>query len=259
MLIFLFSIFGFLAACWAIYRIFSRKAASQVRIKELFKAWDANMPREIKEHRSDFPSSRPSDVTPSISDTSHLTLESSGPSGTTPLPVVGGKLDQLGLFGTDDGVEPASFEKSRSMSVDDKPRKANRLLLRIYLGHLDGSALDGALLVSSLNKAGLIYGDMEIFHFCDNEHETSAIFSAASMLEPGTFDLGKLELLRTPGIVLFMSEKSDFNTIKNFELMLEKATTIALILKVELFSAPGSLWTVEHEKKIFNQLGLLNE
>ncbi|MCK5394440.1 MAG: cell division protein ZipA C-terminal FtsZ-binding domain-containing protein [Gammaproteobacteria bacterium] len=59
----------------------------------------------------------------------------------------------------------------------------------------------GAHINSSAQAMGLTFGDMNIFHFKDNDRN---VFSLANMLEPGSFDPDTIHDLRTTGLTVFM-------------------------------------------------------
>jgi cell division protein ZipA len=61
--------------------------------------------------------------------------------------------------------------------------------------------LDGAKLLESLQAESLEHGKYNVFH---RRHDDGAhVFSVASMVEPGTFDLDTMSETQYPGITLF--------------------------------------------------------
>jgi cell division protein ZipA len=82
----------------------------------------------------------------------------------------------------------------------------------------------GYELVQTLSSAGFRYGAMNIFHYyVDQDEKKQRLFSLASSIEPGTFDLDHIGEIDTPGLCLFMSLKAHENALNSFELMLETA------------------------------------
>lgn len=68
--------------------------------------------------------------------------------------------------------------------------------------HVKGNErINGNILLQALNKAGLSFGKGDIFHY---KLENNVLFSVANMLNPGTFDLNKINDFSTPGVVMFM-------------------------------------------------------
>ena len=82
----------------------------------------------------------------------------------------------------------------------------------------------GYELVQTLSSAGFQYGAMNIFHYhADQDGNKERLFSLASSIEPGTFDLDHIGEIHSPGLCLFMSLKPQENALNTFELMLETA------------------------------------
>ncbi len=93
----------------------------------------------------------------------------------------------------------------------------------------------GYELIQSLLAVGLRYGAMNIFH----RHETSAgngrvIFSVASAVEPGTFDLSRTGSLSVSGLCFFMSVAESADPLADFEVMYTTAQQLSRDLDGEL-------------------------
>ena len=65
----------------------------------------------------------------------------------------------------------------------------------------------GVALCRLFQKHGLRYGDMNIFHA--KGEDGRALYSVASAVEPGTFDLSDIENYATPGVSFFMKLGED--------------------------------------------------
>lgn len=88
-----------------------------------------------------------------------------------------------------------------SMSSTPAPKRIERrkiIALRLAAGT---QRFPGAQLRQTLEEESLTYGKYDVFHrtHADGSH----VFSVASMVEPGTFDLEKMAALTYPGITLF--------------------------------------------------------
>lgn len=104
-----------------------------------------------------------------------------------------------------------------------------------------GRKLQDAFLESQLR-----FGEMDIFHRYDNFEEVSEpIFSVASAVEPGTFSLEHMDILVTPGIMLFFKLSTPNQSIAAFELMLRIARQLAQRLDGELRDDRRRLLTVQ--------------
>lgn len=88
-----------------------------------------------------------------------------------------------------------------SMSSTPAPRRIERrkiIALRLAAGP---QRIPGAQLRAMLEAESLQHGKYDVFHRLDERG--TAIFSIASMVEPGTFDLAKMDQESYPGITLF--------------------------------------------------------
>jgi cell division protein ZipA len=82
----------------------------------------------------------------------------------------------------------------------------------------------GYELIQTLSSAGFHYGKMNIFHYyADPLEKKELLFSLASAIEPGTFDLDHIGEINCPGLCLFMSIRKVNAARTAFELMLETA------------------------------------
>ena len=82
----------------------------------------------------------------------------------------------------------------------------------------------GYELIQTLTSAGFHYGKMNIFHFyADPLSKKELLFSLASAIEPGTFDLDNTGEIVCPGLCLFMSIHKVKSALTAFDLMWETA------------------------------------
>ncbi|MCK9530304.1 MAG: cell division protein ZipA C-terminal FtsZ-binding domain-containing protein [Gammaproteobacteria bacterium] len=101
------------------------------------------------------------------------------------------------------------------------PEPAPELIVVLGVAALPGRELAGADLEPAFVKAGLHYGEMNIFHApVDLEcPDGPALFSIANMVEPGTLEPEKLKLLATPGLFVFTRLPGPVNGAETFEHM----------------------------------------
>jgi cell division protein ZipA len=86
----------------------------------------------------------------------------------------------------------------------------------------------GYELIQTLTSAGFHYGKMNIFHFyADPLSKKELLFSLASAIEPGTFDLDNTGEIVCPGLCLFMSIHKVKSALTAFDLMWETAQILA--------------------------------
>lgn len=93
----------------------------------------------------------------------------------------------------------------------------------------------GRNLLEAFQEVHLFYGDRQIFHRYENQDGTGQkIFSIASAVEPGYFDLSKIDSYKTPGLTLFFALSRPNQSIAAFEQMLRTAKLLAMRLDGEL-------------------------
>lgn len=99
--------------------------------------------------------------------------------------------------------EPAMQQDAPTLSMSSRPapkriERRKIIALRLAAGT---QRFAGAQLRQALEEENLDYGKYDVFHrlHTDSGH----VFSVASMVEPGTFDLEKMALLTYPGVTLF--------------------------------------------------------
>lgn len=98
-------------------------------------------------------------------------------------------------------AEPKAPAPTLSSSDTPAPRRIERrkiLALRLATAP---QRLEGAKLLEALQAESLEHGKYSVFHRL--HADGVSVFSVASMVEPGTFDLEKMPQLQFPGITLF--------------------------------------------------------
>jgi cell division protein ZipA len=123
-------------------------------------------------------------------------------------------------------VEPTPTETRR-------PEKPELLLVLNVVGG-NGRQLRGSAVLKALTATGLTFGAMNIFHFYHPNRPGKAMFSIASMIEPGSFTLATMDELTTPGLTLFANVPRPEDGINTFTVMLETAKKLAEILDAEV-------------------------
>ena len=124
-------------------------------------------------------------------------------------------------------------------------------IIVIYIMPPPGGRFAGNAVRRAVETAGLSHGNMSIFHrLVDPDNaDSDAVFSLANSVEPGTFDLDRLEDFSTPGLTLFMQLPGPLNGITALDSLLAAAHIIATELHGELRDQSRSVLskqTIEH-------------
>jgi len=84
---------------------------------------------------------------------------------------------------------------------------------------------------------------------------SSAIrFSAASLVEPGSFDLANIKDQSIPGISLFLVLPGPMDGADAFDLMMAAARTLAQSLNAELLDESGSTLSIQRERYLREEI-----
>jgi len=147
------------------------------------------------------------------------------------------------------GVERSPYEE---LSIEEEINHQSEVIV-INVMAREGRAFDGNDLLQVLVTAGLRFGEMNIFHHrLNNKNKGPLIFSVANILNPGTFDLNKMEEFSTIGISLFLALPAQINNLQAFEQMLAVAQQVRGALDGELKDDQRNVMTaqtIEHYRQ----------
>lgn len=105
-----------------------------------------------------------------------------------------------------------------------------RIVTLFVIARGDGKFSGNDIAVAA-EKAGLEFGDMRIFHRpLDGRPDAGPIFSMANMVKPGTFDMGSIDALQTPGLTFFMTLPGPMTALDAWDAMLPAAQRMAELL-----------------------------
>ena len=143
------------------------------------------------------------------------------------------------------------------MVYDPLPENVEELIISHSIVS-KGEHFRGNELFKAFETAGLVHGEMDIFHYPgDKKAETFALFSLANLVEPGTFNPAEAESFSTPGISLFMRLPSRIDNNDAYDKFLKVAIIIATDLNGELCDETRSRLTqqaVNHKKGLIKKL-----
>ena len=142
---------------------------------------------------------------------------------------------ELDLATADGEPRPASATENPGMQVGARPSNDFDKIVTLYVAARAGHALTGPDLVVAAEKAGLIYGHMNIFHRMVDKHpEQGPIFSVANLVRPGSFDLRTIKDMKTPGISFFMTLPGPMPALDAWDTLLPTAQRMAELLDAVL-------------------------
>lgn len=127
---------------------------------------------------------------------------------------------------------------------DDTPQK----IVTLRLIGRNKKPFQGDELILSMRGIGLRHGKFGIFHRYDGNDESRTIFSAASLVEPGSFDLANIKGQQIPGISLFLVIPGPIAGVEAFDLMMAAAHALAQSLNGELLDESGSSLSIQRER-----------
>jgi cell division protein ZipA len=156
-------------------------------------------------------------------------------------PVIADSYESPGDFDGD-----VDIQLDAPVSDGEPPPQQKIVTLRIIARNQ--GAFPGDDLVLSLRGIGMRHGKFGIFHRHEGNDENKVIFSAASLVEPGSFDLANIKEQEIPGISLFMVLPGPVEGAEGFDLMMAAARALAQTLDAELLDESGSTLSIQRER-----------
>jgi cell division protein ZipA len=146
-------------------------------------------------------------------------------------------------------TDDASVEKDIDATTESSEQSPQKIVtLRLVAGN--NGSFPGDELILSLRGIGMRSGKFGIYHRCDGNDESRIIFSAASLVEPGSFDLANIKEQEIPGISLFLVLPCPIDGVEGFDMMMTAARTLAKSLDAELLDESGSTLSIQRESYI---------
>ena len=152
---------------------------------------------------------------------------------------------------SEDHINDASVE-----DPDDEPtqQESPQKIVTVRIVAHEEASFAGDELVLSMRGIGLQHGEFGIFHRLDGNEEGRTIFSAASLIEPGSFDLQNIKGQEIPGISLFLVLPGPVECIEAFDMMLAAARILTQSLSGELLDESGSTLSIQRERYLREEI-----
>lgn len=125
---------------------------------------------------------------------------------------------------------------------EHNPHQAPDKIVYLYVRRRDERRINGSELLDAAIKAGLNFGEMNIFHR-RHEGESRPVFSMANLTEPGHFDPSAWNVFDTPGVTLFLTLPAPVSALDAWDAMLATASRISELLDAEVLDDSQCLLT----------------
>ena len=157
----------------------------------------------------------------------------------------------------DDDRDPAlTVDDDEGEESEDESVVANgpQKIVTVRIVAREKKSFAGDELILSMRGIGLRHGKFGIFHRYDGNDEGKTVFSAASLVEPGSFDLQNIQGQKIPGISLFLVLPGPIDSVEAFDLMLAAARTLTQSLDGELLDESGSTLSIQRERYLREEI-----
>jgi len=154
-------------------------------------------------------------------------------------------------FQVDDEASPDDGDEvEEDPTAADAPQK----IVTVRIVAREKKSFPGDELILCMRGIGLRHGKFGIFHRYDGSDESKTIFSAASLVEPGSFDLQNIKEQKIPGISLFLVLPGPVDSTEAFDSMMASARTLTQSLSGELLDESGSTLSIQRERYLREEI-----
>ena len=135
--------------------------------------------------------------------------------------------------------EPEPEAADAPVAAAASPQAATeQRILTVRVCALDEARWDGAALMAALEGRGLFFGRYKVFHRQDDAGRT--LFCAASLVEPGTFDLSRMPEEDYRGLTLFAVLPGPADGLSILDALIETAGDLAESLNGQVQDSEGA-------------------
>ncbi|MDR2872950.1 MAG: cell division protein ZipA [Xanthomonadaceae bacterium] len=130
---------------------------------------------------------------------------------------------ELGLGAAEQIIAPTELGKRTTEDFDK--------ILTLFVAARVDQVLRGEDIVVAAEKTGMVFGHMDVFHrLLDGHPERGPVFSMASIMNPGSFDMANIREMQTPAIAFFLTLPAPIPALDAWEKMLPTVQRIAELL-----------------------------
>jgi cell division protein ZipA len=188
-------------------------------------------------------------VEPSLGDEESLV------GGDADIPPIGPAGEQIDIEDVAGKPDPISADVDHE-PVEEPTLEADveQKIVTVRIVASDKNPFPGDQLVLSLRGIGMRHGRFGIFHRYDGNDEDRIVFSAASLVEPGSFQLENIREQKIPGISLFMVLPGPLDGAEAFDQMMAASRTLTQSLGAELLDESGSSLSIQRERYLREEI-----
>lgn len=149
-------------------------------------------------------------------------------------------------------VQVAAVEEAEVVQTEQEENP----FVTLYVYAPQNEPFRGDYVVHYLEEVGLRFGEHQIFHRHQHIDDSLSpiIFSAANLMNPGTFDLHNIANFSTAGLVLFMQLPTEGNDIVNMKLLLSNAEHLASSLGGYLYDDAQQPFSEESRQRYMQRV-----
>lgn len=144
---------------------------------------------------------------------------------------------------------PPSAAAEKSTSQLRQPDK----IVSLFVRRREERRINGSELLDAAVKAGLSFGEMNIFHRI-HEGDERPVFSMANLTPPGHFDASAWNVFDTPGVALFVTLPAPVSALDAWDAMLATGRRIAELLDAELMDDTKCLLTRQRIAQVRDEM-----
>jgi cell division protein ZipA len=129
------------------------------------------------------------------------------------------------------GLDESEAEDAAGSDLGKRPNQDFDKIVSLFVAAKAGQVLRGEDIVVAAEKTGLTFGHMNVFHRLVEGHpERGPIFSMASILKPGSFEMTTIREMQTPAIAFFLTLPAPMTALDAWEKMLPTVQRMAELL-----------------------------
>jgi cell division protein ZipA len=146
----------------------------------------------------------------------------------------------------------SSASRPAALSEAGVPRSPDKIIY-LYICRRDERRINGSDLLDAAIKAGLNFGEMNIFHR-RQEGVKQPVFSMANLTKPGYFDPGSWNVFDTPGVTLFLTLPAPVSALDAWDAMHATAQRLAELLEADVLDDGKCLLTRQRIAQIREEM-----